>query len=377
MQEPKIMWEQGSMYASIHTRAPKELVEHIEETYLGTPGGLQYHHTSGLEKLKQIENCYFAIMYRQSNLLGSIGYVLRDSYAGDKVYKSWLIRYFAVKAPMRAQEKAKRRIKKRPIKERSVSLLKNVTHIVHDNPERLIDLEVDHIPQSVIYGIVEKNNDRSRNFAEIGGYSKTGELESFMFSRLRQRKVKGVEKLDPSEKEKMRSLLKEFYHGHAFYFEEYIFLNDDYYVLKKDGEIVAGVQANKESWEIMTTGSPFVDRIVRFLSKNIKAIGKRFTYEEMKFLGVEAMYFKPGHEKDLYRLLEGVLTMRDHYLALMIMDTRSPEYGVFKKHKKMGPVNTVLGSFKGDIYCKFFSFPETDKAEVANRPVYISIYDNT
>lgn len=377
MQEAKTMWEQGSMAATIHTRAPKELVEHISETYLGTPGGLQYHHTTGLDKLKKIDNCYFAIMRRQGHLLGSIGYVLRDSQAAGTTYKSWLIRYFAVKAPMRAQEKAKRKIKKRPIKERSVSLLKNVTHIIHDNPERLIDLDVQEIPKAVIYGIVEKNNDRSRNFAEIGGYSKTGELESYMFSRLRQRKVAGVEQLDPSQKKKMQGLLREFYREHAFYFEDYLFLNDDYYVLKKDGEIVAGLQANKESWEIKTTGSPFVDKIVRFLTKNIRAIGKRFTYEEMKFLGIEGMYYKKGHEKDLYKLLEGVLAMRDHYLALMIMDTRSPEYAVFKKHKKLGPVNTVLGSFKGDIYCKFFSFPEKEKQEVAARPVYISIYDNT
>ena len=68
----------------------------------------------------------------------------------------------------------------RPVKDRSASMLKDITHIFHDNPERLLDLDVPDMPKSVIYGFVEKNNDRSRNFAEIGGFSKTGRRSSAM-----------------------------------------------------------------------------------------------------------------------------------------------------------------------------------------------------
>lgn len=376
MSDVKTVWEQGSMATTLETLPPPELIEHIETTYLGTPGGLQYHHTTGIEKLKNIRNCYFVLLRRSGNMLGSIGYVLRETRVGDMTVRSWLVRYFSVRAPMRTEKRSKKEIRRRPVKDRSASMLKDITHIFHDNPERLVDLEVKDVPRAVIYSLVEKKNERSKNFAEIGGYSKTGDIESFMFSRLRQRKRVPVEQLERNNIAEMKRLLEGFYSGHAFYFDDYLFINDNYFVLREKGEIVAGMQANEEMWEIKTVGSPLLDRMVQSLTR-IPFIGKRFRYEAMRFLGVEGIYYREGHEKSLYRLLEGVLALKDHYLALLIMDVRSPEYQAFRTRKKLGPVNTFLGSFKAEIYCKFFSFSEKDKAEVAGRPAYISIYDNT
>jgi hypothetical protein len=370
------VWEQGSMVTTVETLPPQELIDHIETTYLGTPGGLQYHHTSGIYKLKAIRNCYFVLLRRSGNMLGSIGYVMRNTKTGEKDHKTWLIRYFSVKAPLRTEKKSKKKIKKRPVGDRAVSMLKDITHIFHDNPERLKDLGAPNIPKAVIYGLVEKDNDRSRNFAEIGGFSKTGSIESFMFSRLRKRKGREVEQLKNDDIPEMKGLLENFYKGHAFYFDEYLFMNESYYVLRENGEIIAGLQANEELWEIKTIGSNFLDRIIKFLTK-IPLIGKRFKYEEMRFLGIEGMYYKEGYEASLYKLLEGVLARKDQYLALLIMDICSPEFKVFKERKKLGPVNSILGSFEADIYTKFFSFPEKEKEETLSRPVYISIYDNT
>lgn len=364
------------MSTTLETVPPPELIDHIGTTYLGTPGGLQYHHTTGIEKLKNIRNCHFVFLRRSGKMLGSIGYVLRETRAGEMKVKSWLVRYFSVKAPLRTDKRSKREIRRRPVKDRSVSLLKDITHIFHNNPERLIDPDVQEVQRAVIYSLVEKNNERSKNFAAIGGYGKTGDVESFMFSRLRQRKGIAVERLDQEAIPEMKKLLEEFYSGHAFYFDEYLFINNNYYVLRENGEIVAGLQANEEMWEIKTVGSPFLDSVVKGLTK-IPFVGKRFRYEAMRFLGIEGIYFREGHEKSLYRLLEGVLTLRDQYLALLIMDVRSPEYRAFSMNKKRGPVNTFLGSFKAEIYCKFFSFSEEDKKEVSERPAYISIYDNT
>ncbi|MFC2089312.1 hypothetical protein ACFLT1_00940 [Bacteroidota bacterium] len=374
MSEVKTVWEQGSLSSTLETVPPPELIEHIETTYLGTPGGLQYHHTTGLEKLKNMKNCYFLFLRRSGQMLGSIGYVMRNTKTGPFTHKTWLIRYFSMKAPMRTDKKAKKKIKRRP--DRAATLLKDVANTANNNPERLLDLDTKKVPKAVMYGLVEKNNERSRNFAEIGGYDKTGEIISFIFSRLRQRKNIPVERLKREEIPGMKTLLDDFYSGHAFYFDDYLFINDNYYVLRKEGEIVAGLQANDEEWEIKTVGSLFFDRIITFLTR-IPMIGKRFNYEHMRFLGIEGLYFKKGHEQDLYKLLEGVLTMKDNYLALLIMDSSSPEYMAFKINKKLGPANTVLGSFDADIYTKFFSFPEEEKCETLRRPVYISIYDNT
>src|SRR6056297_21358 len=197
MSTVKTVWQQGSLSTTLEKVPPPELIEHIETTYLGTPGGLQYHHTTGIPKLKQLRNCYFVFLRRSGNMLGSIGYVLRETRAGEHVYRSWLVRYFSIKAPLRTDQQRSHKIKKRPIRDRSVSLIKDVANFFHDNPERLIDPEVKEVPKAILYSLVEKNNARSRNFAEIGGYEKTGDVVSFMFSRLRKRKKIEVAQLKP------------------------------------------------------------------------------------------------------------------------------------------------------------------------------------
>ncbi len=376
MSEIKTVWEHGSMSTTLETLPPQELIEHIGSTYLGTPGGLQYHHSTGIDKLKNIKNCYFVFLRRSGKMLGSIGYALRDTHAGEVTYKCWLVRYFSIRAPLRSDKVSIRQRNRRPVKDRSASLIKVAANFFHENPERLIDPDTTQMPQAILYSLVEKKNERSRNFAGIGGYEKTGDVVSFMFSRLKQRKRAGVEQLCQSDIPEMRSLLRKFYSDHAFYLDDNLFLNDDYYVLREDGVIVAGLQANEEMWEIKTIGNATLDRLIQFLTR-IPFIGKRFRYAQMRFLGVEGFFFREGRGDAVYTLLEGVLALKDHYLALMIMDTRSHVYLNFKQRKKLGPVNSALGSFEADFYTRFYSFPEEEKKRVSAMAAYISIFDNT
>ncbi len=362
------------MSSTLEDAPPPELIEYFETVFLGTPGGLQYHQTTAVDKLKRIDNCYFLFLRRAGVMLGSIGYVLREAHTGDRTHKTWLIRYFSMKAPMRTKKKGK--VKKRPIENRGFSLLKDITHIFHENLERLRDFDMKETPQAVCTGLVEKGNDRSRNFAEIGGYKKIGSVDTFMFSRLRARKNIKVEQLPENEQAEMRKVLREFYKDHALYHDDYIFFNNDYYVLRENGEIIAGLQANREKWEIQTIGNKFLDMLFNFVSK-FPIVKKRISYEEMRFLGIEGMYYKPGREASLYKLLEGVLTLKEYYLALLVMDVRSPEHKLFMTRKKLGPINAVVGTFEADLYARFYSFPEEEEREIIDRPVYFSIYDNT
>ena len=364
------------MSTTLETRPPKELIDHIGTTYLGTPGGLQYHHTTGIDKLKNMKTCYFVFLRRSGKMLGSIGYALREAHAGEATYKCWLVLYFAIKAPLRSNKVTRKQRSRRPVKDRSASLIKVAANYFHDNPERLIDPDTTEMPKAILYSLVEKKNERSRNFAEIGGYEKTGDVVSFMFSRLKQRNRAGVERLKRDDIPEMRSLLKDFYSDHAFYLDDNLFLNGDYYVLRENGEIIAGLQANEEMWEIKTIGNARLDRMIKFLTR-IPFVGKRFKYEQMRFLGVEGIFFREGRGDAVYTLLEGVLARKDQYLALMIMDTRSSVYRNFMMVKKLGPVNTILGTFDGDFYTRFYSFPEEEKKKVAAMPAYISIFDNT
>lgn len=362
------------MSSTLEDTPPPELIEHTKEVILGTPGGLQYHHTTAVEKLEKIDNVYLLFLRRSGKMMGSIGYVERKAHTGKRTHQTWLIRYFSMKAPMRSEKKAK--VKQRPLESRAFSMLKDITHIFHENPERLRDFDIKEIPQALSLGLVEKNNARSRNFAEIGGYKKIGDVESFMFSRMRARKNIEVELLPVDEQPEMRKVLREFYKDHAIYHDDYIFNNNDYYVLRENGEIIAGLQANRESWKIKTSGNGFLDKVFGVISK-LPFIKKRVSYDDLRFLGIEGLYYKKGREADLYKVLEGVLAKTGYYLALVVLDVKSPVYQVFKHKKKLGLINAAFGTFDAELFGRFYSFPEEEEREVIERPKYYSIYDNT
>ncbi len=377
-EKESVVWEKGSVTVTLETSPSKELVEHIGRTFLGTPGGLQYQQTTGLEKLQSIKNCYFLILRRAGKIIGSVGYVRRKASAGmgEESLDSWLVRYFSIAAPMRANPAGKRKNREERKPARTPSFLKELTHRFHDNPHRLVDPDTKQIPRAVLYSLVEEENERSRNMVDIFGFEKSGEVASILFSRLRKRKNRPVEKLSSEEIPEMQQRIREFYRDHSLFFGDNLFTDDCYYVRRVNGQIVAGLQANNETWHISTIGNVFIDRIVKMLTR-IPAVGRRFRYEEMRFLGIDGIWFKPGHEKELYRLLEGVLALNERYLALMILDTRSPEYRLFRDGRKLGPAHAVFGAFRAGLYTRYYSIPEEERRELMERPAYISIYDNS
>ena len=118
-------------------------------------------------------------------------------------------------------------------------------------------------------------------------------------------------------------------------------------------------------------------REVRWLISRLPFIKKRISYEELRFLGIEGMYYKEGREAELYRVLEGVLAETGYYLALLVMDVKSPVHEVFNTRKKLGLIHAAFGTFEAELFGKFFSFPEEEEQEITERPKYYSIYDNT
>jgi len=375
MKNVKTLWEQGSMSTTIEDTPSDQMVEHMESTVVGTPGGIRYQHITAIDKLKAITNCYFLLLKRSGRILGSIAYHLRKTRTGDLDYKTWYVRYFSINAPLRNTKKY-RKNNKRPVEERSSSLLKDITHLIHDNPERLLDVDTKEVPKAVLYATIEAANERSKNFAAIGGYERITDVHTIIFSRLRKRSSAGIEKLQESELLQMRKTLSVFYGDYALYTDEYVFLNEDYYVLKKDGEVVAGVQANDEMWRVRSIGNKSVDWLIRSLTRT-GYVKRRFTYEQMRFLGIEGIYYREGMELEFYRLLEGVLSLKNHHLAMMVLDGKSPEYNMLMKHGRLGPLHRFLGTFRVYLFAKFFSFTADEKADFIRRPVYLPIYDST
>jgi len=214
------------------------------------------------------------------------------------------------------------------------------------------------------------------NFSSQMGLETVGEMASFSFSRLTPAYSSRVEQLREEEQEGMLTQLKGYYHDHTLLFTDPLFKNNDYYVIRKDGRIVAGIQIYPFSWKIVDFGGKFANRLIGFITR-IPWFRKRITPEEVQLLAFDGIYCEEGFESDLYELMEGVLAKSKRYLAMIMVDKSSHLYSIFERQKKLGFLHRIFGTFLADIRMRFINLPDETQQYFKDHPTYIPTYDNS
>jgi hypothetical protein len=360
----------------------EEIRNHIRDTLLGTPGKLRYRHTSLETKLPFLGRIYFLILRKSGKLLGSIAFSLRDIKNGSDTGKAWYVRYFSVHAPLRDSTFNRGRIRRRERnseirqndKPHGDSLLKNFVQPYFDEPDKLLGGETDEGSANLVYAYVERENLRSWNFTELVGFETVGKICTTIFSRYNPRRHHAVSKIEESEKVPHLESLREFYRDYAFYSEQNIYFDDNYLVWRKDGEIVAGCQANPESWEIVD----FPGGISRFLIRfgvYLPVIRRYIIPGYQKFIAVEGLWYREGHEKCLYDLFETAMAVHGLHSLLIWLDERSPLLETLKSLGSHGIIGRFFKPAPVDIRVKFNHFKEEDRQIYCELPSYISCFD--
>lgn len=359
----------------VETTPPRELVDHIHGTILGQPGSFRYQHVDLVNRLNAPGENYFMFLRKNGKMMGSVGFVGRHSQSGGVKHDSWMIRYFSIKAPLRAVPT--KRKDKAELKDESkrTTVLGRFIQPVFAHPSQLRG-EEDADKPSIVYALIDQKNLRSMNFSAQMGMDTVGEVANFSFSRLRPRRSERVEQLPDSDKHEMEVMLKEFYRDYNLFYSNPLFKDQGYYVIRESGRIVAGIQEYPVSWRIVDYGSTMVNRLMRVLTR-IPWVRRRVGSEELRMLAFDGIYCEPGHEEALYELMEGVLERKDRYLAMLMMDQKSELYQIFKEHGQLGPLHRVFGTFLADIRVRFINIPTEAKDQFLAQPTYIPTYDNS
>lgn len=364
----------------------EEIREHLRKTLQGTPGKLRYRHTSLDSKLPFLGRIYFLILRKSGKLIGSIAFSLRENKLPEKDRDVWYVRYFSVQAPLRdqvyKQEKLTRSEKKKQIERQKKknshgdSLLKNFVQPYFDNPVEYFLGDKTGSAPSIVYATVEKGNLRSWKFTEQVGFETVSRIRTTIFSRYNPRKHPNVDPIPAAEKEDQLERLRDFYRGHSFYTEQNLFYDDNYLVWQKNGEILAGCQANPELWEIVD----YPGGISTFLIKNGVHLPFFRRYIEpgyQKFVAVEGIWFKEGQETCLHDLFETALAIHGYNSLLIWLDERCPLQKTIDSLGKMGIIGKFFKPALVDIRVKFNQCSDEDKEIYSRRPAYISCFDLT
>ena len=223
------------------------------------------------------------------------------------------------------------------------------------------------------FAYVEATTEFSLRLSDRIGHALEAEIPLLLFSRLWPRKSAGAQNLPCDEVDKMIGRLKGLYHDHELADFERSLNADEYFVLWKEGKIVAGLQAEEIQWSIVEMSGIIGWLLVRAFTK-IPYIKRFIDFTDLRIVRLGNIYVQPGDEKELARLMEEVLARHMSKVGLIMFDGRSP---VLKRIKSFVRLGLLSNALKGSVkICIDIAGMDDEKLErLSSQPLLVSPAD--
>lgn len=351
-------------------KADSEILSHIKSTVLGTPGRLRYRLKKIEEKLDHINDIDFIVLTRKGKILGSVGLIRRNARVGGKFIKSWYVRYFSIRAPMRSGKQKHEDFRN---KNRGGNIIRDAVMPYASQPSKL-DEDFDPDEKSLVYAYVESENIRSLNFSEQMNAITARKCKTFIFSRIFLKNSLTIRSLKNDEKDGMLRKIKNFYRDYKLFTDENLFLDTNYFVLEEGGEIVAGAQVHREAWRIINMKGPLSKLMIKVLPR-LPLIRNFFNPDDFHFLALEGIWYREGSEEKLNSLFASICHHFKTHFILTWADTESGLAGILYRNLDYGIIGRSFKQNEVDVRLTFNNFTEEEKSEFFENPVYVSAYD--
>jgi GNAT superfamily N-acetyltransferase len=347
--KPLIIHQSGDISISVGQSFDNEIVNLLKRTVYGTKGP-RYQHSGQEMKLANLKSPIFFTMKNKEEIIGFYCICEREIGIGSESFMGYYGRYFVIDKNYQGNDFGK-------------LILKIANEYI----------EKESISPSVIYGYVEENNARSLNVSQKLGLSSISTLETIIFSRLYPKKNTSVSRLHQSEIPTILSKLESQNSSTILRTFENINYQDNYFVIKEKGVIVAGLQANPVCWKIKEMEGVGGKILLKILP-HIPILKRLINPNKYDFLAIEGLFVENGYEEYLYDLLGGVLHQFNMTSALIQLDSKSPFLKLFKEKKNLGLLNSMKKEVKTHVMIKTINF---DKSIIKEGEVYISSFDFT
>lgn len=149
---------------------------------------------------------------------------------------------------------------------------------------------------------------------------------------------------------------------------------NNYFVLERKENIVAGLQAIETSWEIVKNPG-FSGFMTQHVFSKIPIINRLAQGRKMRFVAVEGVFY--DSVKDFQLLLEHVLAELKQYIALIYFDIKDGRISEVENNMDLGLMSKIQKSPQINILHFGWQLdPETEE-KLKNGVNYISAYDIT
>ena len=353
-------------------KADEDIISLLKSTVLGSEGGMRYSMQNTEERIKSYgDGLTFMALYKKSSLKGVIGVCSRKTLNRGVPYNSAYLRYLAIHSAFQTENAPEQRAER--ISQAGDSFKQKILSVIRD-PNHVTGEEQGNESPHVMYAYVESRNERSRNLVNQSGYEYIRSFLTVAFSRFNPKPVPSVTRLNPEEEPAMTRLLEDFYRDYCFYTDEFSFYGHRYYVLRKNGEIVAGVGAIPAQYRVVNVPGLWGWLMMKVLPRT-PMFRRLFRPEEFRYVILNAIYCREGSEDLLPDLFEGVCAEEGYHTALTWLDDHSGLYETLRTNRRMGALNRMLNAKPGLVYALFTGFSAGETEKFYDSPAYISGFD--
>lgn len=355
--------------------ANEGMIDILTHAVQGSEGGLRFQLQNIPTRIAEYKDqIRFVSLYRKNKLTGTVGSCYRITGQGKLRYPSSYIRYLAFHSTYQTDISWKKRTKV-IIKPEKDDSFKQKTLEIFSKPHLLDFKQINEHDKHIMYAFLESMNERSKNLVHQAGYEYIRSFLTVAFSRFSPKTDSRVTKISTTEeKEKMESLLLEYYRDYSLFSTDYAFYGDKYYVLKENDEIIAGVCAIPSSYKIYDMPGVWGWIYMKVLPR-APYFKRLFHPEEFRHLVFDAIYCKRGKEKLLANLFESVCASEGFHTGLTWLDDRCELFDRIRSGVKMGALNRMLNAKPGLVYTRFINMTAQEIDNFYDAPAYISGFD--
>jgi len=354
--------------------ANEGILEILDHAVQGSEGGLRFSLQNVAPRIVAYKDqIRFVSLYRKNQITGTVGSCFRISGQGKLRYPSSYLRYLAFQSTYQSDLNWRKR-RKALIKPEKDDSFKQKTLEIFSKPH-LLDLDnVFEGDKHIMYAFLESMNERSKNLVHQAGYEYIRSFLTVAFSRFSPKPDQHVVKLPDDEKDRMKTLLMDYYKDYSFFSTDYSFFGDNYYVLKDGDEIIAGVNAIPSIYTVYDVPGIWGWVMMKVLPR-APYYRRLFHPGEFRHLVFDAIYCKKGMEDMLAPLFESACAEEGFNTGLTWLDDRSQLYDKIRTVVKMGALNRMLNAKPGLVYARFINITEEEKDRFYDAPAYISGFD--
>ncbi|MBX2945397.1 MAG: GNAT family N-acetyltransferase [Cyclobacteriaceae bacterium] len=349
--ERKLVLQENDLTIWKYHGIPEEGIAFFNHTNWGSAGTV-YERKNSNELIRLLKDPYLYAIEQNNVIVGTAVFCHTQPLVAGQPYNCYIIRYFAAGAAIQGKKIIKHFAGK-------------VMEVVRE----------DETEKTIYVGCVEKGNIRSYKVVENAGYEKLGLLQVQAFSRFFPKEQKDMEQISATEKQhEVLTLLQQHYKDHALFHTDYLFLKNNYFVIRENDEIVAGCQYHRVHWAINQMPG-IMGKIIMNILPRLPLINKLFNPKRFEFLAFEGLHFKPGYEKTLLRLFEGLLHREKINSSLFWMAENCPYRKSIVDYGKLGLLNSFVKDSGVYIMTSYKHLDEKEIGTLQSKPLYASAFD--